>query len=716
MNRKLIAVLALAVAVTWVGGIQGAFHFDDSHSVESNLALRSLENIPSFWTDSRTSSFIPQNRVYRPLVYTFYSICWAIGKGSTMPFHFMKIIMHFLVCLALFRIWRRLWSVPGWFPVNDLAIRLPLMSREFKFTPELGAFLVALLFAIHPACAECVDYVSATTSLQCAMFYVWAFVAYLSFRDTGRKRYLAGALFLYFLSVASKEEGITLVAMVFLTELMVFRTAATGKLAARAWGSFKVAIPFLAMGLLLGGWIVLMRPASGDESRGWVSNMDYFMTQWRAYLWYMRLWFWPFDLNADEASVEWSKGWWDPMTVQAIIGNLVLLTIGWFSRKRYPAFLYGLVWFYVTISPASSVVVLAEAINEHRMYLSYIGFVGGTFVLLLALAQGAIQSGTDDQRRFRARAIGAVYALACIGLFTGSQERNRVWANAENLWSDTVEKNPTSGRALNNLALVYMGRADYGKALELLAKCEQHWSTYMYCSLNRAISLQALAEAEAGKSNVAEAAKLYDQSEEALKRALSLNPTDVNLNFHVARFQETVRKNDQKAIELYKFAIERTGWRYPSADINMANCLARLGKLDEARAALERAISVEPANQLAIFTAAQLEFNANRPDAAKARYQQLLKVNPAHLQAWYNIGVIEMNASRWNDAIDAFQKTVAIDPKSEQGLYNLVYVSEKAGSGKLAVDTAKQLVSVYPDKATYQERLKEVQRKFASAQ
>ena len=31
--------------------------------------------------------------MYRPLVYTFYSVCWLIGGGETWPFHIMKMVM-----------------------------------------------------------------------------------------------------------------------------------------------------------------------------------------------------------------------------------------------------------------------------------------------------------------------------------------------------------------------------------------------------------------------------------------------------------------------------------------------------------------------------------------------------------------------------------------------------------------------------------------------
>jgi tetratricopeptide (TPR) repeat protein len=703
--RRAAAWFAVLIAVVWLGGATGSFHFDDSHSVESNLAVRSLKNIPSFWTDPSTSSFIPENRVYRPLVYTFYSFCWLVGGGATWPFHVMKMGMHFLVVLALFLIWRRLFAEPGWLPVRSLSIRLPLFSQSMQLNPAWAAFFLATLFAIHPAAAECVDYISATTSLQCAMFYVWAYLAYLSFRDGGDRRHLLAALFLYFLSVASKEEGITLPAMVFVTEAYLSPSRGFERLRS----AVRAAVPFVILGALLAFWIVAMRPASGDESRGFVSPLHYFMTQWRAYLWYMRLWFWPFSLNADEASVTFSTSFSDPLFIQAAIGNFLLVGFAWVARRKYPAMLFGLLWFYITISPASSVVVLAEAINEHRMYLAYIGFVGGTFSVLLPWAESFFPQES------RARQLGWLYAAVALGLVIGAQERNRVWLNDENLWADTVEKNPTSGRALNNLALVYMGKGENERAVDLLGRCEQHWGSYMYCALNKGIAFQNISTELERNGKKEDAARKLDEAERSLLRAFSLAPRSVHVNFHLARFFEETRRDCARAIPHYRASVEFQGGRYPAADIRLAVCSAQLKKLDDARASLDRALQVEPTNESAMFERGKIEFEAGNLAIAQTAYLQLLERNPNHVQAWYNYGVVQLAVPNNLAAQKAFENTVRLDPKSEQGWFNLAFAAEKAGDKEAALKAARELVGLQPARPEFQTRLKELERKFASS-
>ncbi|MGZ3698682.1 MAG: tetratricopeptide repeat protein, partial [Bdellovibrionota bacterium] len=502
------------------------------------------------------------------------------------------------------------------------------------------------------------------------------------------------------LSVASKEEGITLPAMIVLTELFLSR----GTVVARLKKAATSVLPYAAMAVVLAAWIYAMHPTEGNESRGFVSPFEYFITQWRAYLWYMRLWFWPFDLNADNASIVYSKSLSDSLVIQAAIGNLALLAFAWASRRKWPALLFGVLWFYVTISPASSVIVLAEAINEHRMYLAYIGFVGGTFTVLLALAPS-----------LKPRVLGVLFVAIMAGFFYGSRERNRVWLSDENLWADTVEKNPTSGRALNNLALVYMSQGRYPEAIQMLERCEQAWSTYMYCPLNIGVADTALGFNARGNGKKDEADRLFAQAEKAYRRALDLNPKNVHANFHLARYYQDVRQDWNKALEMFTTAVDVTGGRYPAADVQRALCLEKLGRRAEADRALDRALSVEPTSGAALFEKARIAFEGGQIPQSIATYRQLLQVEPGNNLAWYNLSVALIQKGDIPAARETLERFLKLDPSSEQGLFNMIYVSDRLGDGSGAVRAATELARLRPAKGEYRGRLEELRKKYGAS-
>ena len=97
-------VLAVAtIGAAYSNSFQNAFHFDDSHVVESNAFLRSLKNVPLFFRDASTFSSHPANAQYRPLVSTTFALDYWLGGGLKLPqFHRSQLTMLLLLGIAVF--------------------------------------------------------------------------------------------------------------------------------------------------------------------------------------------------------------------------------------------------------------------------------------------------------------------------------------------------------------------------------------------------------------------------------------------------------------------------------------------------------------------------------------------------------------------------------------------------------------------------------------
>src|SRR5580692_4031550 len=80
-------VLLLAICLAYANSFQNGFHFDDFHTIVDNPAIRSLHNVPRFFTDATTFSVLPANRTYRPIVSTFLALDYAMAGGYN-PFSF----------------------------------------------------------------------------------------------------------------------------------------------------------------------------------------------------------------------------------------------------------------------------------------------------------------------------------------------------------------------------------------------------------------------------------------------------------------------------------------------------------------------------------------------------------------------------------------------------------------------------------------------------
>src|SRR6266853_6232567 len=84
-----LAVVLLVVAITaaYANHFHNSFHFDDAHTIETNAAIRDLQNIPLFFHDATTFSSLPSNQSYRPLVSTLLAIDYRLGGLHTFWFH-----------------------------------------------------------------------------------------------------------------------------------------------------------------------------------------------------------------------------------------------------------------------------------------------------------------------------------------------------------------------------------------------------------------------------------------------------------------------------------------------------------------------------------------------------------------------------------------------------------------------------------------------------
>ncbi len=475
----------LLILVLYFPSFNGPYILDDSHTVQGNAAIQNPSNIFKIWTSGKYYSSSPDNWGYRPVTTSTNMLCWWIGGGATWPFHLLKILLFAGLCSLLADVWRRLLS---------------------NVSPEaVGWGLV--LFAANPVHTQVVSYISATSTLLAAVFAMLAMQCYLKWRQTGHNRHLFFGYASLFLAMLSKEEGIVMIALVPLTE--IYLRLRSGD----RWNTKFPVLPvggfFFAAGIAIALIVWKFEPSS-DLARGYVSRGLYFLTQCRAYFRYLLMFWVPVDLNADNLEFGFSTTIKDPMVIAALIGNLVLIGFALASIRKRPLFALIIGWFYIAISPASSVVPLAEPVNDHRAFIAYFCLLGLNIFLLDLVWR--------KNRRVALTLVLTVLIIYSIGTF----RRNQVWGSNEALWLDTVAKNPSSPRALNNLAVDYMSQGRMQDALDLLEKCRVVGSRYGMCYINRAVSLAAL-----GRDSEAEV---------NFSAAVSYDLTQISARIHWAQF------------------------------------------------------------------------------------------------------------------------------------------------------------------------------------
>lgn len=532
-------IFFVGLFLLYLPAINGPYVLDDSHTIQSNTAIQSPQNLLKVWTSGRYYSSQPSNWGYRPLTTTSNALLWWVGGGKTWPFHLFKILIFAAIIVLLVRIWRR-------------------------FLPNMGRYLeiAALLFAVNPVHSQVVCYIAATSSLLAWTCALASLHFFLNYYEASRLKPLILSLLFYLVAMMAKEEGVVAIFLIGISYAYL-RMKERKSVFDRTAGLLAVSYAIImAVGV---GLIFSMFEPTSDIARGRVTRLNYFMTQWQAYLRYLALLLVPYDLNADNLEFGFVNGMKDWKPWVALVANVSLVGGAFYWFKRQPLFLFCLLWFYGAISPSSSVVVLAEPVNDHRALGGYFGLFG-----IIALA-------VHQLFEWNPRAAKVVVGSIIIFYSGTTVSRAFVWSSNEALWADTFKKNPSSPRAANNLAVDYMGQARYKEALDVLEVCRTTGSLYAHCFINRAITLAAL-----GRD--IEATLEFE-------RALEVDIDKISARVHYADFLSN-RGFVSRPLELYRQADQFAQGRNLKCRMGLIWLTLSSGDIEQARKIWSEAITI----------------------------------------------------------------------------------------------------------------------------
>lgn len=464
---------AILIAFIYSPSFRGPYILDDSHTLTTNAFVHSYSGFVGIWSTGRAYSSAAANYGYRPVTTTMNMVLWSVADGATWPFHLAKMVLFLLTCWLLYKIW---------------SVLLPRVQPEV-----LGA--AVLVFAVNPVHSQVVTYIAAIATQWAALFVGLAILSYLKFRATNFRRWHLLSLICALLAILSKEEGVVVVALIPLIEIYLRKIEGARLLSLQRVGTLAAYLVPAVIGVGLIAW---MFEPTQNLVRSQISMWSYFMTQWRAYVRYFAMYFYSYDLNADNLAFGFSSQFLDRDVLIALAMNIGVVISALACWRRYPALTLAVVWFYVGISPASSVVVLSEPVNDHRAFIGYLGFAIVGILLLEWL-----------HRKNRTVFLIAAFITVCV-YSVMTYQRGDVWSSNEKLWSDTVIKNPTSARALNNLGLELIRHNKYSTALDLLQRCSQVQPDYSACHVNRGVAYAQMGRDAEAEESFALAIK-YDQ-------------------------------------------------------------------------------------------------------------------------------------------------------------------------------------------------------------
>jgi len=506
MKRYYEAGLIVLIAVlVFANSLSNKFVYDDKHFIVENPAIRSLKNIPAFFTDLNSFSTKGDFYIYRPLSAIAYAMEYRLFKLNPVIFHVLSVAWHVAVCVMLY-------------------FTLSLVLKD-----KSASLLSALLFAVHPAQAESVSWVSQRSNLISLFFFLLALYLWI-------KESRAPSVACYALALLGKEMAITLPVILILYDVYFPRKDGSDRVGVKRTSY----LPFFGAAILyLILRTVVLGRLGGQERFIGGSVYAALLTMAKSALFYARLLLLPVGLCADHGFVPAGSVFEPAVALSLSAVSLALFSAVFLFGKNKAAFFF-ILWFFVTLLPVSNLVPLQEIVVAERfLYFAAIGFCVLFSLALLSLPEKP------------ARVFAAIVLIfySCLTV-----KRNGEWKDEFSFCKATIRENAASQRAYTSLGVAYVERGDYEKGIECYREAIRINPGYAvaYCDLG--VAFCKLAKPEEGIPFLKKAVALSpsyaiayrnlgvaytdagypEKGIECLEKALVLSPQDALAHYNLA--------------------------------------------------------------------------------------------------------------------------------------------------------------------------------------
>ena len=613
-------VLVVAGALVYLNSLSGPFIFDDRTAIIDNPQIRQL------WPLSVPLSPPPDTPVAgRPIVNLTFAINYAIGGLDVTGYRLTNLAIHVLAGLTLFGVVRR-------------TLRLPSLAPTFGEHATGLAWVVALLWTLHPMQTEVIDYVTQRTESMMGLCYLATIYCSVRALEGRPGTWHTAAILTCAAGMACKESMVTAPVMVFLYDRVFAPPSALQNVQRSRLYAGLVATWLILMALMLTG----PRTSIGFDTP--ISAWTYLLNQAPVLLTYLRVAVWPRGLILDYGIPQ-------PLTLTDVlvpmigVVGLAVAVVVLLVRRPQAGFLGA--WCFITLAPTSSFVPIATEVGaDRRMYLPLVALVGLAVLGVYRLLIGRMQT--------RARVIGPAVALClCIAFAVGTIQRNREYESLLSIAQTTVDRRPQPRAYLMlGTALLEAGRRDEGLAY-----------------LERARELPGTSFV-LGIAFIAEG-KLAAGAEE-LERFLRMEPKHlraVDARESLGRAYAALNRLEPAAMHLTE-VVQLEPRRGP-AHAYLGEVLLRQGRVTEGLQQFQFASDLQPGNPDALRLLGIAQAQTGQFDAAVATFKRAIDLDPLNGRSHYLLGSALAASGQVAAAVPHFARAVELDPRDARAREDL---------------------------------------------
>jgi len=619
------------LAIAFVGliaysNVFGApFVFDDlspESGIASNPVIKHLDN---FLVSSKAYKYNPR----RFIGYMTFALNYRFGGLEVTGYHIVNLVIHIFNALLVYFLvvvtfrtpyFRRLgaegrgltksgpvaWQHESRGAICDFQSPIP------SPVPSSVAVAAALLFVAHPVQTQAVTYIVQRFTSLATFFYLLAVVMYVKGRlGLISSNSLSGLSWFMFsllsavLAMMTKEIAFTLPIMIVLFEFTCFRSTLKKKL-------FFLLPVLLTLIVIPASLLHLDRPPGeilselGERTRvqTGMPRWDYFMTQQRVIVTYLRLIFFPVNQNLYYDYPTYHSLFELPVVLSslllsALFGTAVYLLyinrqadsdtpltpplprgevkgggsdFSPFTFRPSRLVALGILWFFITLSVESSLIPIEDVIFEHRLYLPSVG------IFISIAASLPLLAGRLKERPNMAKGVFPAFIAIIVILTAATWVRNTVWQDEVRLMEDVARKSPRSAKVRNGLGHAYMAKGQIEEAIGQFLSAIDLSPDYA-----RAFNSLGVAYGKKG---------MYEEALEVFLSALALEPRNPEIYNNIGVVFRSLGDTDRE-ITYYQAALEFDPDQ-PTTHYNLGTAYESKGLKEKAREHFSRAHGLAP--------------------------------------------------------------------------------------------------------------------------
>jgi protein O-mannosyl-transferase len=443
--------------------------------IENKDLLRSLSNLPSLFKRGVFNE--SQDVYYRPVLMLSLMMDAQVAGISPKFYHAMNVFLHLLSACLFYLLLMKL-------KIRDYAMAGLAAGHNITIN-NLTAFLLTLIFVVHPVLTQAVVWIPGRNDTLLAVFALISLFFFIKYLDEDKLQYIVLHVVFLFIAFLTKETSIVIP----LVCLAYFVFIETERKPISKW-------IFIISGWLtvLSVWYILRSFYTVSKPRvmaGVLSGLD---LKIKVFLGYLGKIFLPYNLSVFPIAE-------DTSVISGIFALLLLSGIIYFSKNRNrKAIFFGFSWFLLFLLP---VLIIPQDVNdqnyEHRLYLPLMGilmvlsytllFNNSGYKTIIASSLLVILIFTvinfKQAEKFRSEMVfwkNAVkdsphssYALVRLGsrYYTTNKKEN-----AEQSFASALVLNPEERYANYYLGKIYLEKGKVAEAYKLLIKEELLYPGY----------------------------------------------------------------------------------------------------------------------------------------------------------------------------------------------------------------------------------------------